>query len=145
MILVENETTFFFTDLLSIKNLVINIAVNKEVAIPINKVVAKPLIGPVPKINKINAVKPVVIFASRIEERALLNPSETDCFKPLALFNSSLTLSKIKTLASTEIPIVKTIPAIPGRVSTAPRPVRIPKIRRIFKTRAKSAKKPDIP
>ena len=97
------------------------------------------------KINKINAVKPVVIFASRIEERALLNPSETDCFKPLALFNSSLTLSKIKTLASTEIPIVKTIPAIPGRVSTAPRPVRIPKLEEYLKTRAKSAKKPDIP
>ena len=36
------------------------IAVNREVAIPIKRVVAKPLIGPVPKMNKINAVKPVV-------------------------------------------------------------------------------------
>ena len=41
-----------------------NIAVNKDVAITINKVVAKPLIGPVPKIYKTSAVIPVVIFAS---------------------------------------------------------------------------------
>ena len=59
----------------SINNLVMKIAVNKEVAIPINKVVAKPLIGPVPKMNKINAVKPVVTLASKIDDKALLNPS----------------------------------------------------------------------
>ena len=34
-------------------------------------------------------------------------------------FNSSLILEKIKTLASTAIPIVKTIPAIPGNVKVA--------------------------
>ena len=53
------------------------IAVNKEVPIPINKVVANPLIGPVPKTKRIKAVKPVVIFASRMEDKALLNPSFT--------------------------------------------------------------------
>ena len=33
---------------------------------------------------------------------------------------SSLILSKIRTLASTAIPMVRTIPAIPGRVKVAP-------------------------
>ena len=74
--------------------------------IPISSVVAKPFIGPVPKINKINAVKPVVIFASKIEDNALLNPSDTDFLKPLPFLSSSRTRSNIKTLASTEIPIV---------------------------------------
>ena len=50
-------------------------AVNSEVAIPINKVVAKPLIGPVPSIKRIKAVNPVVMLASRIDESALLKPS----------------------------------------------------------------------
>ena len=54
------------------------IAVNKEVKIPIKRVVANPLIGPVPKLNNINAVKPVVMLASKIEDNALLNPSLTD-------------------------------------------------------------------
>ena len=48
----------------------IKIAVNNEVAIPINRVVANPLIGPVPNKNKINAVRPVVILASKMDERA---------------------------------------------------------------------------
>ena len=56
------------------------IAVNNEVAIPIKRVVANPLIGPDPNTNKIKAVNPVVIFASKIEERALLKPSLTACF-----------------------------------------------------------------
>ena len=56
-----------FSFLASINNRVIKMAVNKEVAIPINKVVAKPLIGPVPNTKRINAVKPVVIFASKID------------------------------------------------------------------------------
>ena len=64
---VEKEITLPFTERPSIKSLVIKIAVNKEVAIPINRVVANPLIGPVPKTKRINAVKPVVMFASRIE------------------------------------------------------------------------------
>ena len=53
-----------------INSLEIKIAVNKEVIIPINNVVANPLIGPVPNVYKINAVNPVVIFASKIEDKA---------------------------------------------------------------------------
>ena len=46
------------------------IAVNRDVIIPINNVVAKPSIGPVPKLLRINATKPVVMFASNIEDKA---------------------------------------------------------------------------
>ena len=115
------------------------IAVNNDVAIPINKVVANPLIGPDPKTKRINAVSPVVILASKMEDKALLKPSPTDFLIPFPFLNSSLILSKISTLASTDIPIVKTIPAIPGRVSTAPKPARIPNIKTKFKTNATSA------
>ena len=54
-----------------INSLEIKIAVNKEVIIPINNVVANPLIGPVPNVYKIKADKPVVIFATKIEDKAL--------------------------------------------------------------------------
>ena len=62
----------------SINNLEIKIAVNNDVKIPINKVVANPLIGPDPNTYNINAVRPVVIFASKMDDSALLNPSLTD-------------------------------------------------------------------
>ena len=136
---VEKFKIFDLESLESTNILVIKIAVNKDVAIPINNVVAKPFIGPEPNTNKIKAVNPVVMLASKIDDKALLNPSLTDCFSPLPLFNSSRILSKISTLASTDIPIVRTIPAIPGRVNTAPRPAKIPKIKTRFKTNATSA------
>src|SRR6056300_903461 len=75
---VSKETSLPFRVLPFIKIRVMKIAVNKEVAIPMIKVVAKPLMGPVPNTNRIKAVKPVVIFASKMEDRALLNPSEMD-------------------------------------------------------------------
>ena len=53
-----------------------------------------------------------MIFASNIEDKALLKPSLIDCFKPFS-FNSSLTLSKIRTFASTDIPMVRTIQLYP--------------------------------
>ena len=59
-------------NLAEIINLVIKIAQNKEVNIPIIKVVANPLIGPVPKENKIIPVNKVVTLASIIEEYAAL-------------------------------------------------------------------------
>ena len=142
---VEKSSILPFDNLESTNILVIKIAVNNDVAIPINKVVAKPFIGPDPKTKRIKAVRPVVILASRIEDNALLNPSPTDCFNPLPLFNSSRILSKIRTLASTDIPIVKTIPAIPGSVNTAPNPARIPNIKTKFRTKATSAKTPALP
>ena len=56
-----------------------------------------------------------------------------------------LKIAKVIAFVLVLIGMLNTIPAIPGRVKTAPRPVRIPKIKRMFKIRAKSAKKPDIP
>ena len=121
------------------------IAVNNDVIIPIRRVVANPLIGPVPKIKRINAVRPVVMLASKIDERALLNPSAIAFLTPLPFYISSLIHSKIRTFASTEMPIVKTIPAIPGNVKTAPKPASTPKIRTRFNINAISAKIPDDP
>ena len=124
---------------------VMKIAVNKEVKIPMINVVAKPLIGPVPNTNKIKAVKPVVILASNIEDKALEKPSFTASFCDLPLAISSLILSKISTFASTEIPIVNTIPAIPGNVNTAPKLANTPKINKMFNSKAISANPPAFP
>ena len=54
-----------------------------------------------------------------IDVYALLYPLEIACFNIAPFLNSSLILSKIRTLASIDIPIVRTIPAIPGKVSEA--------------------------
>ena len=50
--------------------------------IPIERVNAKPFIGPSPRRNKQKAAIRVVIFASKIDDRALLKPSSIACFKP---------------------------------------------------------------
>ena len=129
----------------STKRRVMNIAVKRDVIIPIINVVAKPLIGPEPKINNITAVKPVVMFASNIEDKAFANPSATAWLFPLPFANSSLIRSKISTFASTDIPIVKTIPAIPGNVNTAFKLVSTPKINKMFNNKAISANTPALP
>lgn len=48
---VTNVKLFFLLMFQSMKILAMKIEVNNEVTIPINNVVAKPLIGPEPKIN----------------------------------------------------------------------------------------------
>ena len=58
---------------------------------------------------------------------------------------SSLIRSKISTFASTAMPIVSTIPAIPGRVRVACKADKAPKIMTILKNRAKFAKIPNKP
>ena len=55
---------------------------------------------------------------------------------PLPFVNSSRILSYISTLASTDIPIVNIIPAIPGNVNTAPREDNTPKIKKILASKA---------
>ena len=47
-----------------------------------------------------------------------------------SVFISSFILSKIKTFASTAIPTVKIIPAIPGKVRVASKIVKIPRRRK---------------
>ena len=101
--------------------------------------------GPVPNINNIKPVKPVVMFASKIDDNALLKPSLIASFWALPFASSSLIRSKISTFASTDIPMVRIIPAIPGSVNTAPNPASIPKINMILTTKATSAKAPALP
>ena len=55
-----------FSYIISAKTLVTIIAVNMEDKTPMDKVTAKPFIGPVPKINNIIDAIKVVIFASAI-------------------------------------------------------------------------------
>ncbi|MNG23126.1 hypothetical protein D3C84_1076910 [compost metagenome] len=74
VIFVEKVKSPFPAMFLSIKILAIKIDVNNEVTIPISNVKAKPLIGPVPKINKIAPVKTCVTFASMIERIAPCHP-----------------------------------------------------------------------
>ena len=84
----EKNNSLFNEICLSTNILVIKIAVNKDVIIPISKVVANPFIGPVPKVYNISAVSPVVMFASKIDDNAFEKPSLTDSFRPLPLINS---------------------------------------------------------
>ena len=69
--------------------------------------------------NKIKAAIRVVIFASKIALKAWEKPVSIALILDLPRNCSSLILSKISTLASTAIPTVKAIPAIPGNVSVA--------------------------
>ena len=117
-----------FSILLSTINLVNKTAVNRVVPIPIINVTAKPLMGPIPTRNKINAVKKVVILPSRIADKECLKPSSTASAKPFPARNSSLIRSYIITLASTAIPSVNTIPAIPGKVKVELNPAIKPTI-----------------
>jgi len=95
--------------------------------------------------SKINPVRPVVMFASRIEESAFPKPSLIASACDFPFSNSSLILSNIRTFASTDIPMVNTIPAIPGKVRTAPNPANIPKMKRMFTANAISAYHPALP
>ena len=60
-----------------------------------------------------------------------------------SFFNSSLILSKIKTLASTAIPTVRIIPAMPGNVNVASNMVKKPSNMNKFIIRAKFEIKPN--
>ena len=63
----EKLTSFPLFNLALITSLVIKIAANNEVKIPIISVVANPLIGPDPKVYNTIPVNSVVTFASIIE------------------------------------------------------------------------------
>ena len=63
---------FFRRSQITTNNLVNIIAVNIELIIPIERVTANPLMGPVPKLKSNNAAINVVILESRIVVRAPL-------------------------------------------------------------------------
>ena len=96
------------------------------VKIPTPSVKENPFMGPDPMKNKIIAANNVVIFASRIAVLDLVYPLSKAIKLFFSFLSSSLILSKIKTLASTAIPTVNIIPAIPGKVKVASKIVRTP-------------------
>ena len=121
------------------------IAVNIEVNIPIANVTEKPLIGPDPKEYRHSAANSVVKLESIIVVRARLYPASIAEIGVRPKATSSRILSKIKTFASTAIPIVKTIPAIPGSVKVACSTDNAPTIKTMLKNRAILAKTPKRP
>ena len=116
-----------------------------EVKIPMIKVVAKDSISPVPNTFKIIATSKWVTFASIMEGNAFLKPTSTDPAKSMPLYCSSRIRSNIKILASTAVPIVRTIPAIPAKVNTAPKDAKNPNIKITLIVSAIFAAKPDFP
>ena len=74
---IDNSLGLFFRSHIDTISLVIINAVNTEVTIPIDKVTANPLTGPVPKKNKTNEAIRVVILASRIVPKDLEYPDST--------------------------------------------------------------------
>ena len=92
------------------------IAENIDTNTPIPRVSANPLISDVPSQKRMIAVIILEMFESRIENQAREKPLETESEIVLPDRNSSLTLSKISTFASTAIPIDIINPAIPAAV-----------------------------
>ena len=86
----------------------------REDRIPIINEIEKPLIGPNPNANKNTAANKVVKFESSMVTYAALKPSDLGLSELFLKF--SRIRSKIKTLASTHIPIVNTMPITPGSV-----------------------------
>ena len=72
---------------------------------------------PEPLNHRTAAAISVVTLPSTIADIAFWNPDFKDTFTLLPLAISSRTRAKMITFASTAIPILKMIPAIPGRVS----------------------------
>ena len=95
------------------------IAVNIDVAMPSDSVTAKPLIGPVPNMNSTIAAISVVRFESTIVEYALSQPARMLACGDMPFASSSRMRSKISTFASTAMPTVSTMPAMPGSESCA--------------------------
>ena len=71
--------------------------------------------------NRIKAINRVVMLASKILLKARSKPATMADLGRTPFASSSRIRSKISTLASTAIPMVKTIPAIPGKVSEEPK------------------------
>jgi len=83
---------------------------------PIPNTKANPLIKLVPNQKRMTAVMMLEIFESRIASHARLNPSSTASRRFSRSPSSSFRRSKIRTFASTAIPIERINPAIPAAV-----------------------------
>ena len=84
------------------------------------------------------------MLASRTVIFALAYPVSKAWIIDFSVFSSSLILSNIKTFASTAIPTVKIIPAMPGNVKVASKIVKIPININKFAINAVLAMRPNI-
>ena len=103
-------------------------ALNMETITPMPSVKAKPLIKDVPNQKRITAVMKLEILESRIENQAREKPSLTASLMLWPERNSSLTRSKISTLASTAMPMEIINPAIPAAVKVTGKSLKSAKI-----------------
>jgi len=110
--------------------------------IPIINVIANPRMGPVPNWNRKIAAMIVVILASRIVLKAREKPEEIELSTLLPCASSYPIRSQTRTFASTAIPIVNMIPAIPGNVRLALKYASAPIRIRILRIRAAMALNP---
>ena len=108
------------------------------------RVTANPFTTPVPMVNRAIAAINVVIFASEIVENALLYPEIILAFGLFPLRSSSLIRSYMSTLASTAIPTVSTIPAIPDKVNVAWNNDKVAVIIKMLTINAMFATKPNF-
>ena len=100
------------------KPFVTTTAVNMEIITPAKRVVAKLLTcGGLKGSSITTAAMMVVMLESIIALSALEKPESTALTNGLPLLNSSLILSKITILASTAMPMLRTTPAMEGKVS----------------------------
>ena len=125
----------------SISRLATN-AQNRLPTTPIPSVIANPRIGPVPSSSRISAVISVVMFASSSVDKDFSKPERTAASGDFPVRRSSLMRSKMITLASTVMPIVRMIPAIPGSVRTARKRTSAPKTISMFRISARFATTP---
>jgi hypothetical protein len=111
---------FFFLDReTSNINLETKTAVNMLAVIPMMSVKANPRMGPVPNWKRKMAAMMVVTLASRMVRNAREKPDAIELKTLFPCASSSLMRSKTRTLASTAIPMVRMIPAMPGTVRLA--------------------------
>ena len=117
-------------------------AVIMDTNTPIPKVRANPLTEDVPSQKRIMAVMIEEIFESRMESQALLNPSWKASMSPFPFFLSSLLRSKIRTLASTAIPIERMNPAMPAEVKVTGISLKTVRERIMYEPRAITEQRP---
>ena len=84
------------------------------------RVTAKPRTGPVPNWYRMAATMIVVRLESTMERLARSKPALMALGGVRPRANSSRIRSKMRTFASTAMPMVSTTPAMPGRVRVAP-------------------------
>ena len=112
---------------------------------PMASVTANPRTGPDPNWNRITAAINVVTLASMIVRSACRKPISTAETGVRPLRVSSRMRSNTSTLASTAMPIVSTMPAMPGNVRVACKAESAATINAMFTESATVAATPNNP